>query len=375
MNKILLTIMLSLLVVSSFAQDTTLPSLQKLTTDKQFDAIIAQYAPAQEHLSAAALYYVGYAYFMKQQDDSCLKFMDLSIDRNANDHRAYFIKGSTLNYMQQFDQSIKCFKAAIALKPDTAEYYSGLGDAYYNLHLYESALENYKTATEKKAPGERPFLMVPQVYFNLHQESKALEALYNNTSKLPHGSEGYTKSWFNIGQIESLSGNYDKAETAFLAVIKSDSSDFHAYAKLIQVYYHNKTYEKAKFYRASLYDAHKQGLLKENMEDMFCFDQFKWKGKSIQAFERYEEGPKQGIFNKQIFYVLDSIGNVDFTIQTEYSPISVEMGGPKYILCGSQGGTHLNYGIGFNDNFKYDDLKNAVVNILEKKYKTVAESK
>jgi hypothetical protein len=115
-------------------------------------------------------------------------------------------------------------------------------------------------------------------------------------------------------------------------VIQSDSSDFRAYAKLIQVYYHNK----AKAYRTSLYDAHNQGLLKENMQDMFYFDQFKWKGKSIQAFERYEEGPKQRIFNKQIRYVLDSIGNVAFTIQTEYSPISVEMGGPEYILCGSQ---------------------------------------
>lgn len=375
MNRIPVTILLTFLGITTFAQDSTIATLQKLTDNKQFDAVIRQYAPAPEQLPAAALYYVGYAYFMKQEDDNCLKFMDLSIAKDANDHRAHFIKGSTLNYMQQFDQAIKCFKAAIALKPDTAEYYSGLGDAYYNLHLYESALENYKTATEKKGTGERPFLMVPQVYFNLRQEPKALEALYYNTSKLPRGSEGYTKSWFNIGQIESLSGNYDKAETAFLAVIQSDSSDFHAYAKLIQVYYHNKTYEKAKAYRASLYDAHKQGLLKENMQDMFCFDQFKWKGKSIQAFERYEEGPKQRIFNKQIFYVLDSIGNVDFTIQTEYSPISVEMGGPKYILCGSQGGTHLNYGIGFNDNVKYDDLKNAVVNILEKKYKTVVDSK
>lgn len=374
MNRIIVTILLTFLGATAFAQDSTTAVLQKLTDSKQFDAVIGQYAPAPERLSAAALYYVGYAYFMKQEDDSCLKFMDLSIAKDANDHRPHFIKGSTLNYMQQFDQAIKCFKAAIALKPDTAEYYSGLGDAYYNLHLYESALENYKTAREKNSPGERPFLMVPQVYFSLRQEAKALEALHYNTTKLPRGSEGYTKSWFNIGQIESLSGNYDKAETAFLAVIQSDSSDYHAYAKLIQVYYHNKTYEKAKVYRAGLYDAHKQGRLKENMEDMFCFDQFKWKDKSIQAFERYEEGSKR-IYNKQIFYVLDSIGNVDFTIQTEYSPISVEMGGPKYILCGSKGGTHFNYGIGFNDDVKYDDLKNTVINILEKRYKTVAGNK
>lgn len=372
MNKTLLATILVLPGYVSFAQDTVASNLQQLTDNRQFDAVIEQYASAPDRLSARALYYVGYACFMKQQDDSCLKFMDLSIAKDAGDHRTHFIKGSTLNYMNRFDQAIKCFKAAIALKPDTAEYYTGLGDAYYNLHLYESALENYKMATGKKTPGERPFLMVPQVYFNLHQEEKALQALYDNTTKLPHGTEGYTRSWYNIGQMESSDGHYDKAEAAFLNVIQSDSSDFHAYAKLIQVYFHNKAYEKAKPYRAILYNAHKQGMLKENMEDMFCFDQFRWKDKAIQVYERYEEGPKERIFYKHIFYVIDSVGNMEFTIQTEYSPISVEMGGPKYILCGSQGGTHFNYGTGFNDDLKYDDLKNTVIGILEKKYNAVA---
>ncbi|HWV66327.1 hypothetical protein, partial [Chitinophaga sp.] len=82
--------------------------------------------------------------------------------------------------------------------------------------------------------------------------------------------------------------------------------------------------------------------------------------------------PKERIFYKHIFYVIDSVGNMEFTIQTEYSPISVEMGGPKYILCGSQGGTHFNYGTGFNDDLKYDDLKNTVIGVLEKKYNAVA---
>ncbi|MET3881097.1 tetratricopeptide (TPR) repeat protein [Chitinophaga sp. OAE865] len=375
MNKAFLTIALTLLWLVSFAQDTIVSNLQKLIDNRQFDEVIRQYAPEPDRLSAPALYYVGYACFMKQQDDSCLKFMDLSIAKDAGDHRAHFIKASTLNYMDRFDQAIKCFKAAIVLKPDTAVYYTGLGDAYYNLHLYESALENYKTATEKKTPGERPFLMVAQVYFNLNQEEKALQALYDNTTRLPRGTEGYTKSWYNIGQMEASGGHYDKAETAFLCVIQSDSSDFHAYAKLIQVYFHNKTYEKAKPYKTILYDAHKQGMLKGNMEDMFCFDQFRWKDKAIQAYERYEEGPKERIFYKQVFYVIDSIGNMEFTVQTEYSPISVEMGGPKYILCGSQGRTHFNYGIGFNDDLKYDDLKSAVIKILEKKYNAVAQSK
>lgn len=116
-------------------------------------------------------------------------------------------------------------------------------------------------------------------------------------------------------------------------------------------------------------------MLKGNMEDMFCFDQSRRKDKAIQVYERFEEGPKERLFYKQVFNVIDSVENLDFTIQTEYLPISKEMGGPKYILCGSQGRTHFNYGIGFNDDLNYDDLKSTVIKILEKKYSVVAESK
>ena len=50
------------------------------------------------------------------------------------------------------------------------------------------------------------------------------------------------------------------------------------------------------------------------------------------------------------------------------------MGGAKYLLCRSKGSSHSTYNIGFNDNFKYDDLKKSVIDILEGKYKPTASS-
>lgn len=114
MNKTLLATIPIFPGYVSFAQDTVVSNLQHLTDNRQFDTVIEQYASAPDRLSAPALYYVGYACFMKQQDDSCLKFMDLSIAKDASDHRAHLIKGSTLNYIDRFDQAIKCFKAAAA---------------------------------------------------------------------------------------------------------------------------------------------------------------------------------------------------------------------------------------------------------------------
>jgi hypothetical protein len=107
---------------------------------------------------------------------------------------------------------------------------------------------------------------------------------------------------------------------------------------------------------------------------MFCFDQFKWNDKKIQVYERYEEGSKD-IYNKHLFYVVNQEDNIDYRIQTEFSPISVEQGGSKYLLCRTKGDTHSTFNIGFNDNLKYDDLKKSVIEILEDKVKPTATSK
>ena len=41
----------------------------------------------------------------------------------------------------------------------------------------------------------------------------------------------------------------------------------------------------------------------------------------------------------------------------------------------TKGNTHSTFNIGFNDNFKYEDLKKSVIDILEGKVKPTATSK
>lgn len=107
---------------------------------------------------------------------------------------------------------------------------------------------------------------------------------------------------------------------------------------------------------------------------MYCFDQFSWKDKQIQAFERFEEGPSKDIYMKHLFYVVDKNDHIEFRIQTEYSPVSVENGGAKYLLCMTKGNKHYTYKIGFNDDFDYDDMKKSVIDVLDGKLKPVAGS-
>jgi tetratricopeptide (TPR) repeat protein len=366
MKKLFFTAILTICGLTIFAQDKITDELKTLSDSKQYDKIIEEYSSKYKDYSAKSLYYVGLAYYMTEDDNNCIFFMDLSIDKDANDPAPHYIKASALNYMGEYSEAIKSFQAAISLNADDAKSYSGLGDSYNQLDKKELALEACKRATEQAECPDRPYLLIAQIYSDLDENDKALDAFYIAKSKISEKSDSYINVLFNIGLFESLKGNYDKAEPAFVELLQLAPEDYHSCAKLIQIYYSRKEYDKAKPYKAKLYEAHRKGEIKDNLEDMFCFDQFAWNDKLIMVFERYENENKGEIYNKHIFYVTDGNGNIEYTIQTEFSPISLELGGPKYLLCARKGGAHINYGIGFDDDFDYTNLKNAVVKQLEK---------
>src|SRR5690606_33808254 len=119
------------------------------------------------------------------------KFMDLSISKSTNDPAPYYIKASTLNYMQKYNEAISYFQSAISLKPDDALFYSGLGDSYYELNKLDLALEAFQKATEQMECPDRPYFYIAQIYSDQKKEDKALEAYYVAKSKIDKRSRSY----------------------------------------------------------------------------------------------------------------------------------------------------------------------------------------
>ncbi|MET0394772.1 MAG: tetratricopeptide repeat protein [Chitinophagaceae bacterium] len=356
------------------AQDTLATNIKALLDSGRYEHVIDNYLPPHANYSAKALYYTGFACFMKEDNDNCIRLMTLAIKKDPGYSRAYFIRAATYNYMARYDDAVKDFRAAIALNPEYGEYYSGLGDAWYNLQKDSLALQAYIKAGAQADAPERAFLMIPQLYAAQKEEDKALDAYYIARYKVARESDSYSSILYNIALFELQKGNYEKAETALQELLQLAPDDYQAYAKLIQVYYGRKEYQKAQPWKDKLYEAHRKGLLTGTLQDKFCFDQFKWQGKLIQVYERYEEGSKKTIYNKHLFYVLNAKEQVEFRMQTEYSPLSAETNGPRYLLCLSAGNTHSTFNIGFGDDLKYEDLKAAVISVLEGKVKPVASS-
>ena len=183
-KNIISSLILTIYSLTIFAQDQTTENLKTLSDTKQFDKIIEQHASKSKDYNAKALYYIGQAYYMKEDDNNCLKFMNLSIEKDSKDPAPLYIKASTLNYMKKYEEAIKSFQLAINLKSDDAEFYSGLGDSYYQLEKFDLALENYKKATEQNKCPDRPYSMIAQIYSDLKQNDKALEAFYTAKSKI-----------------------------------------------------------------------------------------------------------------------------------------------------------------------------------------------
>lgn len=363
-KKFLLLTSLFLTGSHAFSQNSLTTHLELLYEEKQYEELLAEHAAKVQGYPARAVYYVGMAYYMKADDVNCLKSMELSLLKDSTDADAWFIKGMTLNYLGAFDRAIASFSKAIELQPENSPFYSGLGDAYFNLEQADEALEAYRKATALENPSDRPYLMIPQIYAATDQAEKALEAFYLAKEKIRKETDSYATVLYNIGLYELLNKNFAQAEIALQELLDFNPNDFHGIAKLIQVYYGKREYTKAAAYRQTLYEAHALGLLEDNLKEMFCFDQFHWKDNLIQAFERYEE-KEGGLYYKHLFYVLDYENKVEYRIQTEYSPVSIELGGPKYVLGMDKNGTHSTFGFGFNEGFNYEDLKNAVINIIE----------
>ena len=374
MKKILLTLIICLLSLSNYAQEQITAELEKAYGEEKYDLIISEHSEKASEYPAKAIYYVGMAYYMKADDNNVLKLMDLSIKKDKTDPDAYFIKGMTLNYMGQFDKAIESFNKAIELDSSNSNYFSGLGDSYISQEKYEKALSAYITATKKNEPIDRPFTMIPQIYAELNQPDKALEAFYKSKETISKESDSYINALYNIGLYEFLNKDYDKSEIAYKELIELAPTDYNSYAKLIQVYYGKKEYEKAKPFKEKLYKAYEQGKLTDNLKSMFCFDQFDWNDKLILAYERFAVNEGK-LYYKHIFYVTNEKGETEFTIQTENSPISIELGYEKYILGMDKNGTHSTFNYGIKEDFDYDYLKKMVLKILNEEIKATASSR
>lgn len=190
---------------------------------------------------------------------------------------------------------------------------------------------------------------------------------------------------FNGGMAAFATKNYSDAADMWKKLKTVDPTDWHARAKLIQVYQAlNKTAERDAE-RTELFAMWKKGEpaeLKKEFE--YCRDQFEVNGKQVMAFEHFELKGERAL--RYVFSILDetgeaeefriSLGSYDFT-----NAVWREQRNPKpkkderlFHLDGYfKGGGHVTYDMYFPEP-TYDQVRVTVVQILEGRGKAKSSS-
>lgn len=341
----------------------------KLLYDNEEYQEIIEYKPKKnEELTAKALYYKGMVHYLRSEDKQAMKYLDLAIDTGPVDHDMFYYKGMIYFYSDELPKAISYFDKAIALLPNEPDFYLSKGEALYGLEQVDSAIVYFEKATGLSECKTEAFLTLGEAYQEQNQIIKALEAYKTALEKLTPSDGNYQICSFNVGLMQQLAADLIMARESFEKHISQYPLDYHAMAKLIQVYYGLEEFNLTLPYKEKLYAAHQTGELPDAMKRHFCFDQFMWKGQRIMVFENFDE-PESAMFVKHQFYLLDEQGNIDSQIDSE-SSIAIRMNDPnrKYVLCWIKNGAHHTYWqYGFNDNYKYPVLKEWVLNILNKK--------
>ena len=356
--------------LSLSAQETVEEKISALFESNDYNTIIEEYAPMEIDLSAEALYYIGRSHMVNRNDSECVRYMNLSIAKDSSNPVSHYAKALSLIGLGREKDAVPSFKKAISLESDSIrllQSYISLGYTYYSMKEHDLALETYNKAKAYGKTAPTAYIMIAQIYFDLKQTENALKACYEGKENINKETDEYISILFEIGSMEQSNGNFEAAENAYNELLRLWPEDYTTYSRLIQIHYHNKEYDKAEPLKAVLYEAHKNELLEKSVSEMFCMDQFECGDQKVLVFERFEEGDKSLIYDKIRFYILDKNGEVEYRIQTEYSPAMVAFEQGKYMLCGWKDGGRVNYGIVFDDSTSYDTIKNAVIAILEEK--------
>jgi len=352
------------IVFTGFGQESITEDIRSLYQRNEFDSLLEKYAQDYEDLSDSALHYLGLSCYNTEDDENCLHFLKLSLAKDSNNPEAYFYIGMTHNYMSNYDKAINAFLTAIEFNSEDGKSHCGLGDSYYNQKEPLKALIAYQNAVNTKRAPDRAYMMIAQIYTNMGLDAEALKSYYLAKTKISKETTSYVNCLYNIGLYELSGKQYENAKITYSELIEISPNDEEIIKKLIQVYYAQGDYSKAEPLKRRLYSIHSRQPKQAKTKKMFCFDQFEYLGKNVVAYE-YFDNPAGTLYYKHIFYILDEAGQVDYSVQTENSTISEEMGGPKYLLGKSSSYGHNTYSIGFEEDFHYDDLKDAVKKVID----------
>lgn len=295
-----------------------------------------------EKLTGEELYYVGFAFFRKEDDRKAIEFYDKALLKGFNNPIIYFQKGLSQVYLSKFNEAIANYNKAISLEPKP-EFYLEKGRVYKLQKLRAEEITTY------------------------------LEGLQNAE-----------KIKFYVDLIK-VTGNFYYAETKEFAkaveIYKNGISNFPTeysfYEKIIKALNAQNKFAEADLYFAKMKVFYNEKLLSEEMMTFksVAVDEFEWKAQWLNSYKSFET-PKKSLESLYVVYLIDKTGEkIERKFNIEKTDKFSEKD-PQFVICEEINNGHKTYAVGFKDeNFNLHQLKELIVEILNTNQKPAASIK
>ncbi len=143
--------------------------------------------------------------------------------------------------MKEYDNGLDQFRKAVALQPDSAEAYYGLGICYGGLKQTTEEIQSYTQALNFKPTMLAALLDLGTAYFNQGSYDLAIRYYREAVAAKPDDS----RILFNLGAAHLKKDQYDLAVQAYLQVVRIDPKAGDAHHALAYGFYMLGNYAEA----------------------------------------------------------------------------------------------------------------------------------
>jgi tetratricopeptide (TPR) repeat protein len=122
---------------------------------------------------------LGIVRLIEQRPEEGEKLFQSALEADSGNYLAHYYHAETLARHQRYEEAIKSYKQAIALKPDLANLFVGLGYAYLKAGNEDEAIKTFQEATRVN-PREGDFYRIlGYAYLNRREGDSAANNAYN----------------------------------------------------------------------------------------------------------------------------------------------------------------------------------------------------
>jgi serine/threonine-protein kinase len=173
--------------------------------------------------------------------DSAIEELGRAVALRPKDDQPHLALAAILAEQGRFDDSVREARTAIDLRPSYGQNHAALGYAYYRKGDYTSAISEYRRATELQPDNPRLFQMLGTAYQLDGDADQALENYKRAIAIRPD-----SRSYANIGSLQSMQGRFGEAARAFEEAVKLEPSSPAAHRSLGDAYHRSGEPAKAR---------------------------------------------------------------------------------------------------------------------------------